>query len=82
MPDSQDFQALRAAIDVQAGLLPGSPEPEFDRRFVLLSEQWYAEGANQNDLLLDLAGRANAYATYLMIHPDRLNWVNVVWVWF
>lgn len=80
-----DFQALRAAIDVQAGLIPNVPEEEFTRRFVMTAEQWYGAEAEENgqiNLLTDLAGRANAYATYLMLHPERLNWVHVIWVWF
>lgn len=73
----------RCGVDVVAGVLPGTPEPEFTRQWFITSEEWYAdEGKNQAHLLSDLAGKASAWATYLMLQPDRFNWVKSEWIWF
>jgi hypothetical protein len=74
-------QSMRCAVDVVAGVLPGTPEPEFTRQWFLTSDAWNAKDANQANLLCDLAGQASAYATYLMLQPDRLNWVKTEWIW-
>jgi len=73
---------VRCGVDVVAGILPGTPEDELTRQFFLTSEEWHRPEADHVALLCDLAGRANAYATYLMLQPDRLNWVKLEWVWF
>lgn len=73
----------KAGVDVVAGVLPGTPMPEYTRQWFLTSEEWHADdGANQATLLADLAGVAAAWATYLMLQPDRVNWVKTEWVWF
>ena len=78
-----EMEQARCAVDVVAGVLPGTPEDNFTRRFWITSADWHAEeGANQAELLSDLAGKASAWATYCMLQPDRLNWVKLEWVWF
>jgi len=80
-----EVQSVRIGVDVMGGVLVGTPEPEFTRQFILTGEEWQAadgDGVKQANLLLDIAGKANAYATYLMLQPDRLNWVRTEWVWF
>ena len=74
----------KMGIDVVAGILPGTPEDEFTRRWFLTSRDWQAADTleKQLHLLCDIAGQANAYATYLMLQPDRLNWVKTEWVWY
>lgn len=43
---------------------------------------WYQDGAAPTALaLLDIQGKANAYAAYLMVQPDLVNWVRTDWVW-
>jgi hypothetical protein len=75
-------KSVRCAVDVVAGVLPGTPEPEFTRTFHITSDEWYAaDQDNKLNLLSDLAGRANGYAQYLMLAPDRFNWVKTEWVW-
>ena len=77
------IQSARCGVDVMAGVLPGTPEDEFTRRFYITSAEWHnAKGDEQAHLLTDLAGKANGYATYLMLQPDRLNWVKTEWIWF
>jgi len=85
MPEEtqQEFKQAKCGVDVLAGVLPGTPEEEFTRRFFITSEEWHAdEGKNQAELLSDLAGKATAWATYIMLQPDRFNWVKLEWVWF
>lgn len=84
MPEEQaKSESVRCGVDVVAGVLPGTPEPEFTRQWFITSEEWYAdEGANQAHLLSDLAGKALAWSTYCMLQPDRFNWVKTEWVWF
>lgn len=76
------MRTTRCAVQVDAGLVPGRPEPEFTKVWVIQSDEWHAEGASQDDLLCDLAGKANAYATLLMMRPDRFNWVKTEWIWY
>jgi len=76
-------RTAKCGVDVVAGVLPGTPEPEFTRQWFITSEEWHADdGKHQAELLSDLAGRASAWATYLMLQPDRLNWVKTEWIWF
>jgi hypothetical protein len=73
----------RCAVDVVAGVLPGTGEPEFTRRWVITSQEWEeASDLMRTQLLTDLAGKAAAWATYLMLQPHRLNWVKTEWTWF
>ena len=75
--------SARCAVDVMAGVVPGKAEDEFTRRWFITSDEWYAaEGPEQNHLLTDIAGKASGYATFLMVQPDRFNWVKSEWVWF
>lgn len=78
-------ESARLGIDVVAGVLPGTPEPEFTRRFFVTSAEWNAcngDGDKQARLLADVNGKAQAWAAYLMFQPDRVNWVRTDWVWF
>jgi lysophospholipase L1-like esterase len=76
-------QTARCGVDVVAGVLPGQPMAEYTRQWFISSEEWSADkGKNQATLLSDLAGRATAWGTYLMLQPDRVNWVKVEWIWF
>jgi hypothetical protein len=74
--------AVRCGVDVVAGVVPGTSEPELLRQYFIYSEEWHKEGADQATLLTELAGKATAYATYLMLQPDRVNWVKLEWVFF
>ena len=74
-------ESVRCGVDVVAGVLPGTPEPEWTRQWFITSQEWNAENADQAQLLTDLAGKATAWATYCMLQPDRLNWVRVEWLW-
>lgn len=83
-PTTMGSERAICGVDVVSGVLPGTPDPTLTRQWFITSRKWNA-AVNDDDrlmLLTGLAGKANAYATYLMLQPDRLNWVKVEWVWF
>lgn len=73
----------KCAVQVDAGVLPGAPEPEYTKVWVIQSDEWHdADGMGHATLLADLAGKANGWATYLMLQPQRFNWVKTEWIWY
>lgn len=78
------METARFAVDVVAGLLPGTPDPELTRRWGVTSKEWQqaVDDGKQSALLAETAGRAAGYATLLQLQPDRVNWVKTEWVWF
>lgn len=78
-------ESARVIIEVVAGLLPGKdPEIEFTRRYAITSKEWQdaADKPNgQSELLATVNGKAQGYASLLMLQPDRLNWVRLDWIW-
>lgn len=43
---------------------------------------WYRDGPAPTAIaLLDVQGKASAYAAWLMVQPDLVNWVRTDWVW-
>lgn len=77
MPDN-----ARVIIEVVAGLIPGKdPEPEFTKRWAITSKEWQDAGDKWPNLLAERNGQAQGYAAYLMLQPDRLNWVRTDWIW-
>lgn len=72
-PTSQPVTA-RCAWEVVAGLLPGRPEPDLTRRFVLSSD-------DPDERFAELYQQAADYAAGLT-DPRHLNWVRLDWVWF
>lgn len=78
-----EMNDARCGLDVVAGVLPGTPQPEYTGRRYITSEEWQADdGANPAHLLRDLAGTAAGWATYWMVQPDRFNCVKTEWIWF
>ena len=71
----------RVLLEVQAGVLVGTPEHEFTKQWAISSEEWNAEGTDQSALLAEANGRMQGYAALLMLQPDRLNWVQATWIW-
>lgn len=76
-------ESARLILEVTAGVVPGTVEPEHTRRYALTSAQWRQaeEDGSGAEVLADVAGRAQGYAGLLMLQPDRLNWVRVDWLW-
>jgi hypothetical protein len=80
-------RTARIIIEVVAGLLPGrDPDPEYTQRYVIYEDDWAAAkhdetGLTLGRLLAETNGRANGYAQYLMMQPDRVNWVRTDWIY-
>lgn len=78
-------ESVRVAVDVVAGVVPGTPMPEYSRRYYITSAEWHAAAdtpEGQATLLAEMNGKAQGWASYLMLQPDALNWVRTDWVWF
>jgi hypothetical protein len=78
-------ERARAAWEVTAGLVPGQAMPEYTRRWVIASSEWYGQDGQPTPqgvaaFNAALVG-AQEYARYLM-NPGALNWVRVDWIWF
>lgn len=75
-------RSVRVAVEVVAGLLPGTPDPEHTRRFFIYSDEWYGvDRMKQLERLGVVNGQAQGYAMLLMLQPDRHNWVRTDWLW-
>lgn len=75
--------SARVIVEVVAGLIPQTPDPELTRRWAITSDEWDTAGPDgtQSELLAVLNGKAIGYAGLLMLQPDRLNWVRTDWIW-
>jgi hypothetical protein len=73
-------EAARVIVEVMAGVIPERPEPDLGRRWALTSAEW-EQAEDQAALLAELNGRAQGYASWLMLQPDRVNWVRTDWLW-
>ena len=76
--------SARVIVEVQAGLIPGTPDQEHSRQWVISSETWYGmqdDPGKQSEALATLNGQAIGYAAFLMLQPDRFNWVRTDWLW-
>lgn len=73
-------ESARVIIEVNAGVLPEKPEPEYTRRWAMTGREWQ-EAEDQGAALAVLNGQAQGYAALLMLQPDRLNWVRTDWIW-
>ncbi len=81
--ETEGSEPLKCAIQVFAGLVPGTPEPEFTR-------SWYWTGKDQEALAagdeaartkwIAIAGESREYAASIE-DPRRLNWVRREWIW-
>jgi hypothetical protein len=77
----------RIIIEVVAGLLPGKdPDPEYTQRYVVYEDDWAQAkgdetGLTLGRLLAETNGRAIGYAGYLMMQPERVNWVRTDWIY-
>lgn len=82
------MDAVRVAVDVVAGVLPGTPESQYTKRYFITSKEWSDAGTGkygptaQAELLTEMNGKAQGWAMYLMLQPDALNWVKTEWIWF
>ena len=80
------METARCIIEVTAGVVPGTVEPEYTRQYAITSDEWNKARASEEQgteiaLLAERNGVAQGYASMLMLQPASLNWVNVHWLW-
>jgi len=74
------MNSAKILFEVTAAVLPGHPEPEHTRTWVIESERWASMGvAAQAEELARMCGESQGYAMLLGLQPDRFN--EVVWRW-
>ena len=74
------MSATRVLLSVQAGIIPGEPDPDLSRQWSISSDEWEA-ATDTLALLAERVGQMQGYAALLMLQPNRLNWVHVEWTW-
>lgn len=81
------MKAARIAIEIVAGVVPGTPVPEFTKRFVITSDAWYKQGDYEGKddeaemEVMKVYGLAQEYMRTLW-NPKRANWVRCDWIYF
>lgn len=81
-------QSARILLEVVAGILPGTPEPEFTKRWAITSALWERLIDAKTEALADdvvkeieaIYDEAQKYAASLR-DPRRLNWVRLDWLY-
>jgi hypothetical protein len=77
------METARALLEVTAGVIPNRPEPELTKQWAITSAEWQqaTEDDAQGILLATRNGQAQGYAAWLMMQPDRVNFVDLKWIW-
>ena len=79
------MNALKASWQVRAGLIPGTPMPEYDKQWLYSSRDYEQDGETQVGLRSDgskylhMRNEAHDYAQQL--EAGGLNWVTVEYLW-
>ena len=79
------MNALKASWQVRAGLIPGTPMPEYDKQWLYSSTLYDQDGGTQESLSKDgsyfgvLNYAAHEYASRL--RTGGFNWVTVEYLW-
>lgn len=78
------MESAKVLLEVTAGIIPDRSEPELMKQWAITSEEW-AQAADieggHGFLLSSRNGQALGYASWLMMQPDRVNWVKTNWIW-
>ncbi len=69
----------RCGWEVVAGIIPGYPNRELTKRFVLNQAEWESEESAK--IFAERMNEAYEYARSLN-SPQHLNWVNISWIWY
>jgi hypothetical protein len=76
------MEPAKLIVEVVAGVIPETPEPEFTKRWGITSAEWEraAEEGTGTELMAERTGQAQGYAHLLMLQPERFNWVRIDWL--
>ena len=75
--------SAKLLIEVVAGLVPGTPMPEFTRRWGWTSDDQEALALGNEEAKkkwIAIAGESREYAATLE-NPQQVNWVRRDWLW-
>ena len=78
--------ALKASWEVNAGVIPGTPIPEFTKQWHYTSQHFeedarHAEEPAYQPIFMKMLAEATAYQCQLT-DPRRLNWVRLTFLWW
>lgn len=80
------MEALKAAWEVRAGLIPGQPLPEWTKRFVYTSAQVEEDGQHAKDVTYQTIfnkRQFEAMSYHLqMSNPQISNWAELTFIWY
>lgn len=80
------MQRLKAAWEVRAGLIPGTPMPEYTKRFVYTSEDYEMDGAHAKDPAYQTDFNRLQFAAMSyhlqMSNPNLNNWAELTFIWY
>lgn len=77
--------AVRCAVEVVAGIVPGTAMPELTKRFFITEDQWKGGSTEGADALLEATEKAIAYLQTLQaqcVNGRTCNWIRLDFVWF
>jgi hypothetical protein len=80
------MEAAKGAWEVQAGLIPGKPDPQWTKRWDYTSSEYDEDGSHAHKpeyqpIYMQRLALAVGYATQIM-NPRLVNWVRVDFIWF
>jgi hypothetical protein len=77
------IQAVKAMIEVLAGVIPGTPMPEYSKRWNYTSGEYEQDKKVPPDQPTIFSQRLQAAHDYAMglSNPAYVNWVRVEWIW-
>lgn len=77
------LEAAKAFIEVVAGVLPGTPMPEYTKRWGYTSSEFEKDRNHEppeDTIFQKRLKEAHDYAISIT-HPAYVNWVRVDWIW-
>ncbi|HEV8189488.1 MAG TPA: hypothetical protein VGP83_17165 [Pyrinomonadaceae bacterium] len=80
------MEALKAAWEVRAGVIPGQAMPEYTKRFIYTSKDVETDGEHSKDVAYQTlfnARQFEAMSYHLqMSNPNLNNWAELTFIWY
>ncbi len=74
--NDKDTSRLVCSLEVQAGVIPRTPNPQFTRQYHVTKDMMDSEY-----IYAEIAGAAMNYAMTLQ-NPQIVNWVQFTWIYY
>ena len=77
------MQATKALFEVTAGVIPGTPMPEYGKSWGYTSDEYETDAKTPPGETLIFSARIMEAHSYAMsiTNPAYVNWVRVDWMW-